>query len=131
MNREQIKLLTPRDVPAQLSAFRSMEDGWLEGSGIAPSLAGLDWLAATFTHHCPPDIPLPTTAPTAEGGIWMEWAQRKDVFILEIDLDTHLAEWLWFDRAADLEQERELNLDLAADWKWLFAEIRNKADDEV
>ena len=74
----------------------------------------------------PDDAPLPYTYPTPEGGISMEWSAGNNAGILEIDLDAHSAEWLWFDRDSDDECERTLNMDESADWRWLASEIRSK-----
>ena len=126
MAGESVILLDSRDVPTRLEQFRDLEGGWLEGAGLAPSCDRLDWLAFAFTWCYPADNPLLLTAPTPEGGIWMEWSQQSNVFILEIDLHTHLGEWLWFDHYSEAEQELGLNLDQAADWEWFAAEIRNK-----
>ncbi len=117
------KTFDPLDVPARLDEFRGMNDGWLEGSGRAPGHAGLDWLSASFRRFYPGDTPLPHTYPTDEGGVRMEWSCGSDVMALEIDLDTHRGEWLWFDRDSDDEREHTLNMDASADWEWLAQEI--------
>ena len=116
----------PRDVPARLDELRDMRDGWLEGGGLAPKSNGLDWLSTAFDRYYPDDAPLPYTYPTPEGGISMEWSVENNAGILEIDIDAHSAEWLWFDRDSDDECERTLNMDESADWQWLASEIRSK-----
>ena len=60
------KTLHPLDIPAQLDDFRHMQDGWLEGEGLAPSHDGLDWLTATFTQRYQTELPLPYIYPTPE-----------------------------------------------------------------
>ena len=121
-----ISELDPLDVPARLDEFRSMQDGWLEGEGLAPSPEGLEWLSTSFESHYDDDVELPHTYPTEEGGIRMEWSVENNVLILEIDLDTRVGEWLWFDRDSEAEGERSLNLDDSGDWAWLVSEIRGK-----
>ena len=122
------RLTNPRmnDVLARLDELRGMQDGWYEGEGVAPSLEGLDWLSDAFERRYPDDAPLPYTYPNLEGGIRMEWSAENNAVILEIDIDDHSAEWLWFDRESDDEFERTLNLDDIADWQWLASEIRRK-----
>ena len=115
-----------RDVPARLDDLRGMRDGWLEGGGLAPKSAGLDWLSDAFARHYPDDAPLPYTYPTFEGGISMEWSVENNEVMLEIDIDAHSAEWHWFDRESADEFERALNMDEAADWEWMASEIRRK-----
>ena len=122
------RLTNPRmnDVPARLDELRGMRDGWLDGSGLAPKSAGLDWLSTAFDRHYPDDAPLPYTYPTPEGGISMEWSVENNEAMLEIDIDDHSAEWFWLDLDSDDEFERTLNLDDIADWQWLASEIRRK-----
>ena len=126
MTAEKVPILDALDVPARLAEFRGMADGWLEGTGIAPDPAGLDWLSAAFVRHFPDTLPLPRTYPTAEGEIRMEWECASNICILEINLADHSGNWLWFDQNSDAEQERILNLSDPAAWQWLAAEIANK-----
>ena len=123
MTAEKVNILDSLDVPARLAEFRDMDDGWLEGAGIAPDPAGLDWLSAAFVRHFPDTLPLPRTYPTAEGEIRMEWARDNNICILEINLADRCGNWLWFDQNSNAEQERLLNLSDPAAWQWLAAEI--------
>ena len=124
---KDVKRLAPLDISTCLEEFRTLEPGWLEGQGSALLPDGLDWLSKTFDRHYPDAAPLPHTYPTPEGGVRMEWSHRANAMILEIDLSTHMGEWLWFDRNSDAEMERTLNLDDADAWAWLVSEIRAKA----
>ena len=124
---EQITPLDPLDVPARLDELRSMQDGWLDDSGKAPSMVGLDWLSRSFEHQFPDDLPLPHTFPMPEGGIEMEWSLDPHSIILEIDLETHKGSWLRFTERTNGEDERELDLNDNSDWAWLVTEIRNTA----
>ena len=127
---EHISVLDPLDVRARLDEFRSMNDGWLEGGGIAPSEAGLDWLADSFERRYPDDFPLPHAYPTYEGGVRTEWSFGPNAIVLNIDLHEHSAHWLWFDRNSDAECEETLNLDEDRAWQWLAEQIRSKAESE-
>ena len=124
------KTLHPLDVPARLDEFRDMKDGWLEGEGIAPSHEGLDWLTDMFVRHFPDNTSLPHTYPTFEGDIRMEWSHGKNAMILEINLNTHKAEWIWFDRDSDDDHERVLDMGNHQHWKWLASEIQEKTTAE-
>ena len=126
MTAEKVNLLDSLDVPARLAEFQDMADGWLEGAGLAPDPAGLDWLSAAFARHFPDTLPLPHTYPTAEGEIRMEWARDSNICILEINLADHCGNWLWFDQNSVAEQERLLNLSDSAAWQWLAAQIAAK-----
>ena len=116
--------INPLDVPNRLDEFHNLKDGWLEGDGYAPSPSGLNWLAETFANRYSRDLPLPYTYPTFEGGIQMEWSLGSNSVTLEIDLNTHLAEWFWFDRHSDNEYEQALDLNDVRSWDWFSDEIR-------
>ena len=121
---EHIIMLDPLDVPARLDEFRAMRDGWLDGEdGVAPSHAGLDWLASNFARHYPDDVPLPYAYPTPAGGVQLEWSLGVQAISLDVDLATRRAWWHRLDLVSEDDAEAELNLDAAADWKWLGAEI--------
>ena len=128
---ETINLVDPLDVPKRLDEIRDLNDGWLEGDGYAPSQSGLDWLAEIFTNFYPNDVPLPYTYPTFEGGIQMEWSLGRNAVALEIDLNTHIAEWSWINRSSDAEHEQNLNLDDERSWSWLSGEIRRMSTSET
>ena len=121
---EHIALLDPLDVPARLEEFRTMQDGWHDGEGMAPHGAGLDWLATDFDRHYPDDIPLPHTYPTPEGGIEMEWSLGAHSVVLEVDLSTHQGDCLGADNQSDAEDTRTLDLDSCESWAWLAGKIR-------
>ena len=132
---EHIGILHTLDVPARLDELRDMQDGWADGMqivsdwgsgyGKAPSHDGLDWLAASFEHNYPDDLPLPYTYPTPEGGIQMEWSIGAFEAEIEIDINDHVGDWFWFERTSEEnEGQRLLNLDDSASWAWIAADIR-------
>ena len=119
--------LNPLDVPFQLGNLRNMQNGWLDGDGIAPLKEGLDWLADQFDANFPNNLLLPHVFPTLEGGVEMEWSHGRNAIFLEIDLVSHKGDWLWFKRDSDESYEKELDLNDFDSWKWLVDEIRNKS----
>ena len=125
---EHISLLDPLDIPARLDEFRDMKDGWLEGEGVAPSLEGLDWLAAGFDRHFPDDLPLPYLYPTPEGGVQAEWSLSENEISLEVDLVTHHGAWHRLKMNNQADDVQELNLDDDNGWAWIVAEIRNMVE---
>ena len=121
---DSVGILEPLDVPARLDELRSMRDGEFEGSGSAPSDEGLDWLSEKFEHHYPDDLPLPSTFPTPEGGLEMEWSERDQTVIFGINLVTHEGDWYQFDKSSDSEISRKLDLDTSDGWQWVSNQIR-------
>ncbi len=126
----EVSLLDPLDVSARLEEFKNMKNGWFEGDGIAPSPDGLDWLASEFKRQYADDAPSPRLYPTFEGGVQAEWSFGSNAIVLEIDLSERTADWFWFDRDSDAEEERRLNLDDGDEWVWLANEVRSKAGTE-
>ena len=125
---EHISLLDPLDIPARLDEFRDMKDGWLEGEGVAPSLDGLNWLAAGFDRHFPDDLPLPYLYPTPEGGVQAEWSLSENEISLEVDLVTHHGAWHRLKINNQADDVQELNLDDDNGWAWIVAEIRKMVE---
>ena len=122
------KTLHPLDVPARLDEFKSMEDGWLEGKGIAPDHAGLDWLSSKFTQFFNNESNLPYIYPTPEGNVEAEWEIGTQSVILEIDIENHTGHWLQCDDDTDEESERNLQLDDDEDWAWAVSAIRRMTE---
>lgn len=120
---DHLRILNPLDVGLQLDEMRSMKDGWLEGAGLAPANAGLDWLTRAFDRHFPSDAPPPYLYPTETGGVQAEWSLGPNEVTLEVDLKTHRGEWHALNMETDAVSERTLNCESNDDWGWLSAEI--------
>ena len=125
---ERISILHPLDVPARLDEFRDMQDGWLDGEGIAPTRAGIDWLSDAFTRNYKEDVPLPFTYAMPSGGVQFEWSIGNLEVSLEVDLSTRRAVWHWLDVDTAHDYERELDLAVAANWEWLGVELARLAE---
>ncbi len=121
---ERISILEALDVPARLDEFRLLKDGWLEGGGKAPDSDGLNWLSSTFVHHYPDNVPLPFTYPTPEGGIQFEWSLGANEASLEINLQSHSAEWNCLNADTNAEAAKMLNLNEAQYWAILVNDVR-------
>ena len=117
------------DTASQITRLRSLEDGWLEGGGKAPSKEGLDWLVQAFDRHYSTDLPTPYIYPTEEGGVQSEWTFGAIDINLRIDLSTQKAVYFWLDEHT--EEERELNLADSTEWEWLAMNVRKWAERQV
>lgn len=126
---ENIILLDPLDVQARLDKFRILKDGWLDGNGIAPSHAGLDWLSQLFETNYPDELVLPYIYPTEEGGIQAEWSIEPFDISLEINLKSHRANWHCFNLKTNDVEEKSIDLDNPEEWKWITAEIQHRVGD--
>lgn len=116
--------LDPLDVPSRLDALRTLQDGWLDGEGLAPSASGLDWFATALKEFYPGDLPSPYIYPVAEGGGQLEWSIPPREISLEILFSDHSAAWHSLDLETDEEELRSLNLDDPSAWSWLAERLR-------
>ena len=120
---EHLSILDALDIDAQLDELRLMEDGWLEGGGLAPPRPGLDWLSDAFDRHFPDEAPLPHLYPTEAGGVQAEWSLGPNEVTFEMDLNTHAGEWHVLNMDINAVSERTLNCDDHNDWEWLVAQL--------
>ena len=113
------------DITRQLDELRSLEDGWLEGGGVAPFREGLDWLVQSFERHYPTDLPRPYLYPTEDGGVQAEWVFEEINIEVRIDLSGKHGTYLWLNEST--EEERELDLSDGVNWEWLASVVREHA----
>lgn len=112
------------DVRSRLDEFRNMQDGWLDGNGIPPDHAGLDWLSDAFETYYPDDLQLPRACPMVDGNINLEWSSKTQEVEIEVDLKNHLGEWYTLNKDTKVDSERQLKLDEPNDWSWACEKIR-------
>ena len=113
---EDIVALDPLDVPSRLGELRELENGWLDGEGVAPDPEFLDWLSATFDRLYPDELPLPYIYPTIEGGVQAEWSLSAHEVSLSIDSDSRAGERHVLNTSTNAEDIE--SLDLADDREW-------------
>jgi hypothetical protein len=121
---EKVSFPDPLDIRTRLDELKLLGPGWLDGKGIPPSHAGLDWLADAFDAYYADDIPLPYLFPTPEGHVLAEWSLKPWSPSLEIHLAVKGAEWHCLNLDTDEESEKDVDLGKAEDWLWLGKEIR-------
>lgn len=121
-------LVRSASISSRLNELRSLENGWLDGNGLAPSAAGLNWLTQIFDANYSVELPQPFAYPTAEGGVQVEWTIGDFELSLEIDLSTHRAQWHCLNLRTEADSFRDVNLADAGDWTRLVAEIRQLAE---
>lgn len=111
----------------RLDEFRSLEDGWLEGHGVAPPASGLDWFAEAFERGYADDLPVPYLYPTESGGVQLEWSMSPFEASLEIDLAERRGEWHCLNMDTDEVELLELDLCEASGWGQLAMALRRLA----
>lgn len=113
------------DFMARIDELRTLQDGWLMGSGVAPDQTGLDWLATTFRKFFSSDALLPFVNVTTTGDVELVWSKDANTVSLEVNLEHHSGRLSTHDRRADVVRERELDLDSHGDWVRCSEEIRS------
>lgn len=110
-----------------LEELMSLEDGWHDGEGKAADKSHLAWATESLVKSYPEDLPFPLVAPTAEGGVFLEWIQKPWRVSAEILLPTHRCELQAVNVITRQTEDSELDLDHAASWPALFDFVRKHA----
>ena len=116
--------LEPLDVPVRVLELAKLENGWLDGEGVAPSPEGLRWFSETFDRNYAPDLQLPYLYPTPEGNVQAEWSLDGWSASVLFDLATHKAEFEAFQPATDESREMRFDLSTADGWIALNDSLR-------
>lgn len=120
-----VEPLDQLDVGARLDEFRNLRDGWLDGEGMAPEYANLDWLSEAFGLYYPGYIPLPRTYPMANGGVSLEWSFGVRDVDVEIDLERRVGELCVFNRdTKKCEEDEDVKLDVPDGWRQIADRLR-------
>lgn len=122
----QLRIIdTPSDISLQLDTIRALEDGWLDGDGVAPSLSGIDWIESRMYRYLPADFPRPYLYPTESGGVQLEWSIESNEVSIEVSLESRLGVWHELNLQSKKDSERELNLEQSSDWEWIIRRINS------
>ena len=119
-----IELLPNAALADELEELMKLEDGWYEGQGKAPDKAHLEWATEALVKSFPEDLPFPLTAPTSEGGLFLEWIQTPWRISAEFLLPTHKCELQATNTSIGLSEEKALDLDQTGNWMALFEFVR-------
>ena len=122
---KSVEQLDPLDVDARLDEFRNLQDGWLDGSGVAPKHSNLDWLSSVFGLYYSDDLPLPHTYPIPDGGVGLEWSFDVQEAHVEIDLERRTGEWFVINmETGKSKADEDVNLDGPAGWQQIADRLR-------
>lgn len=105
-------------ISARFDEISQLENGWFEGSGLAPDAERLSDVAGKLIADYPDKLPIPLIVPRQDGNLLLEWKFEGDPS-LDIDLTNLQASYHAFG-ANDEDVERDFNLDTAG-WQSLFA----------
>src|SRR5437762_1463515 len=62
-----------QQIAARLGEIAGLDDGWLDGQGVAPDKAKMRQIYQRLVGHYPEMLPLPSIVPTPEGNLLLEW----------------------------------------------------------
>lgn len=121
---QHISILDKLDVPTRLHELSKLEDGWLNGLGVAPGSRQLTQLGELFDTYFAVDLLLPHIYPTAEGGVQAEWSIDDWEASLEVDLQTFEADYQAYNMVTEEVREIGVTLDLPEAWEALEQQLR-------
>jgi len=78
---------------ARYDNMKNLQDGWMDGKGIAIDCTALTRLIQMFDEHFSSNLPMPYMYPTLEGGVQAEWTIGNWEVSLEINLSSFLTEY--------------------------------------
>jgi hypothetical protein len=113
---ESIDKLDALDVPSRIDELRSIENGWLDGNGVAMNNEGLTWFSKSFEEHFSDDLPLPYIFPMPDGGIQLEWNTIKFSANLELNLINKKGEYFCITKETRAINEDDLDFNDKAIW---------------
>ena len=105
---EHVTILDALDIETRLEELAALNEGWLNGKGVALNKAGLQVLSESFDENFNSDLPLPYLYPTPEGRILAEWTLDAWSISLEIALPNQTAQY----EALNLRSEESIDLQL-------------------
>ena len=125
---ETLDVVLNHALAARLDEIAQLQDGWLEGQGLAPNADQLatvtDWLSSY-----PDQIVLPRVFPTQEGNLLLEWPGTSDPS-LDINLSSMQASFHAFG-PDERDIEEDFDLSNQDGWKNLFAFLERHIPEEA
>ncbi len=118
----------PMDIRTRLGELKQLSNGWLDGYGVAPDHAGLDWLADAFeAHWTKAGIKPPYLFPTPDGGIEAETTIGYRDITVEINLYQKCAACHELNHDTGVEVWCTLDLGNVNDWLAMVAFVNGAA----
>ncbi len=108
---DQLETVLHYALVSAIDGLLSLKDGWLEGSGVAPSSENLSWLTNEVVKSLPETLEYPSVVPTQEGNVVFEWIRPHARIELEINFDGRRLELYSSNIATDTFVEESFGLD--------------------
>lgn len=114
-----IDRLDPLDIPSRIEDLKKLNNGWLDGQGLAIKTEGVNWFSTFFGEKFTSDLPLPYLFPTPDGNIQLEWNSESQSLNIEIDLETKKGISFQISKVDKKITESELDLNNDSGWSKL------------
>ena len=106
------------DLRDLFASLESLQDGWMDGSGLAPDRDALSLVVEQMARKYPNELPMPAIVPTPEGNLLFEWEAPGDP---SIDLELSRTTAVFHRFASDgSDEERKFYLANQRGWSELF-----------
>jgi hypothetical protein len=126
---ESLEIQRNYELVRRLDELAELQDGWLDGDGVALDPDQLASVSEKFATHYPERVPLPVIVPTPEGNLLLEWAFAGHPSV-DINLLGTKAEFHSFGLdSVDVEREFLLVDDSA--WEQFFAFLGEQLKEQV
>lgn len=126
---EHISIIDPLDVRERLGELAKLQDGWLNGEGIAPKNEDLNWFITVFDEYYDASLSLPYLYPTLNGGIQAEWSNKNYEISLLVNFANKMGSFHSLNNLSDEVEEIEINLTNKESWGKLNTAISQKLKD--
>lgn len=105
---ESIDILDPLDISLRINNLSKLEDNWYEGHGKSLNKVGLNKFENLFTSYFDNKLPLPAIFPKIDGNIQLEWKNEAKNIVIDIDLDSLLSEYFYYNDIDDSDEREEV-----------------------
>jgi hypothetical protein len=117
---DQLDCLQHLVLVSKIDALSSLADGWLEGNGIAPSIANTTWLTDEVTKYFPEALEYPSVVPTEDGHVVFEWIRPQARIELEVNFGAQKLELYATNLTTNQFTEESFS---TSDWDAAFSKI--------
>lgn len=117
---EQLEVVPHYALMSAIDELNALEDGWLEGHGVAPDSQNLARLSEKLIESFPLGIDYPAVIPTEDGNVSLEWIKPTARIELEVNFAENRLELYATDIEADTFVDEFFE---AGDWAGAFEKI--------
>lgn len=117
---EQLEIVPHYALTSAIDELNGLEDGWLEGHGIAPDPKDLARLSEELIESFPPGIDYPAVVPTEDGNVSLEWIKPAARIELEVNFAESRLELYATDMQADTFLDESFDM---GNWVGAFEKI--------